>query len=453
LSRRATAVLLAVVPLLALAAAGYEAASPHREHQVRPPPAAATRETFSVAYTVTVLGAGAATADVRWDLAGIDEVERVRFKFDPERFGAFEGSGTIERRRGEVSWWPSGPYAHLRYTAALNHRHAPGKGYDSYAGDGWVLTRTSALFPRSSVSFRADIEPEPESRGRLIFRLPAGWDAVTAMPPTGRRRFIVESSGRFDHPRGWLMLGRFRRTDMTVGGTAVTIAATLEGTLPPARVLGLLEQALPVMSTLFGRMPARLLIAMAPDPMWRGGLSGEESFYMHGNRPLQTPDRTSPYLHELFHVVAPFRPAPDAHWVTEGLAELYTLEVQRRIGRLDGRGYAKALRLFARYGLWGQDFTRNQDCAIHNNSAPLVLYALDRRMREVTSGKRGLDDVVGALAAEGGVVSTARLLGVVRRLAGKTFDAFFRQHVYRGERPPLPEIPVETGAPASRLQE
>ena len=441
--------LLAVGPLLALAATGYQAVSARRERGAPPPPAAGLRETFSVSYTVTISAGTVTVADVRWDLAGIDEIERVRFKFDPERFGAFEGNGTIERRRGEVLWWPSGPYAHLRYTAALNHRHAAGKGYDSYAGDGWVLTRTSALFPRSAVSFRADSEPEPESRARLIFRLPAGWDAATPMPPAGPHRFVVESGGRFDHPRGWLMLGHFRRTDITAGGTAVTIAATPQGTLPPSRVLDLLERALPVMSTLFGRMPARLLIAMAPDPMWRGGLSGEESFYMHGDRPLQTPDRTSPYLHELFHVVAPFRPAPDAHWVTEGLAEFYTLELQRRIGRLDERGYAKALRLFGRYGLWGQDFTHNQDRAIHNNSAPLVLCALDRRMRAVTSGKRGLDDVVAALAAEGGVVSTARLLGVVRRLAGKTFDAFFRQHVYRGERPPLPEVPIEAEAPAS----
>ena len=442
--------LLALASVLALAAAHYKGAFSRREHRTPRPADEAPRETFSVTYTVEIPEAGATTAEVRWDLAGTDEVERVRLKFDPDRVSTFEGSGTIEHRRGEVLWWPNGPYAHLRYSVALNHRHAAGKGYDSYAGDGWVLTRTSALFPRSAVSFRPEIEPEPESRARLVFRLPAGWDAVTVMPADGPRRFIVESTGSFDHPRGWLMLGHFRRTDVRVGGTAVTIAATPLGTLAPVRVLGLLEQALPVTSTLFAHTPPRLLVVIAPDPMWRGGLSGEESFYMHGNRPLRTPDRTSPYLHELFHVVAPFRPAPDAHWVAEGLAEFYSVELQRRIGWLDDQGYAKALRLFARYGLWGHDFTHDQDHAILNNSAPLVLCALDRRMRAVTGGVRGLDDVVAVLAEEGGVVSTARFLGAVRRVAGKSFGAFFRRHVYRGERPALPEIALDTKAPATR---
>jgi hypothetical protein len=200
-------------------------------------------------------------------------------------------------------------------------------------------------------------------------------------------------------------------------------------------VLRLLVRALPAMHALFRRSAPRLLIVMGSDPMWRGGLSGEESFYIHGDRPLRTPDRTSPHLHELFHVLAPFRPAADAHWVTEGLAEFYSVEIQRRIGRLDDEDFAKARRLFARYGTWGQDLTRSHDHNVYNNSAPLVMDALDRRIRAATAGARGLDAVVAALADEGGVVSTARFLGTVRRASGKSFGAFFRRHVYRGERP------------------
>ncbi len=395
-------------------------------------------ETFSVTYTVDVTSPATGTALVRWELAGIDEVKRVRLRFDPERFDGFEGTGVVERRRGEIVWTPNGPYAHLTYRAALLHRHAPGKGFDSYVGDGWIVTRTSALFPRSAVLFRREIEAEPESRARLVFRLPPRWEAITAMPAAGPRQFVVESPDRFDHPRGWLILGRVRRTDTTLHGTAVTIAGPPSAGVPPDRVLALLGRALPIVHELLGTR-SRLVIAIGADPMWRGGLSGEDSFYMHGDRPLQTPDRTSPYLHELFHVNAPFRPAADAHWVTEGLAELYSIEIQRRIGALDDAGYAKALRLFARHGLWDHDFTRDQARAIHNNSAPLVLYALDRRIRRGTAGARGLDDVVVLLAREGGVVTTARFLGAVRRVTGKNYGAFFRRHVYRGERPPLPE--------------
>jgi len=211
--------------------------------------------------------------------------------------------------------------------------------------------------------------------------------------------------------------------------------------MPLDRILDLLDRALPLMHALLGAR-SRLLIVIGADPMWRGGLSGEDSFYMHGDRPLQTPDRTSPYLHELFHVTAPFRPAWDAHWLTEGLAEYYSIELQRRIGMLDDHRYAQALRFFARYGVWGRDFTRDQSRAIHNNSAPLVLYALDRRIRRDTDGAQSLDDVVHALAQEGGVVTTARFLGTVRRVTGKNFGAFLRRHVYQGELPTLPDAGI-----------
>ncbi len=431
-------VLLGIALLCAALAAGFVVhrvvSSPRRRHAS----SAVTnhaRETFSVTYTVTIEADDPSTAAVEWDLEGIDEVERIRLKYDAARFDDFDGSGTIERRDGELVWHPGAPYAKLHYRAHVLHRRAPNKGFDGYAGADWMLTRTSSLFPRASVLFRTSVEASPESRARLAFRLPTGWRVVTAMPNDGPRRFVVESPGRLDHPHGWILAGRFARADATVGDTAVTVASAGGAAVPARDVLALVEQALPSMSALLARTLPKLLIVRGPDPMWRGGLSGEESFYMHSDRPLRTPDRTSPYLHELFHVLAPFRPAEDGHWVTEGLAEYYSVEIQRRIGRLAPADVARALRLFARYGAWDVDFTRNGGSRVNNNSAPLVMYVLDGRIRAATAGQHGLDDVVGVLAREGGVVTTARFLGTIERIADRRFTAFFRRHVYRGEQP------------------
>ena len=395
------------------------------------------RETFSVTYTVTIDSDDRTSARVEWELTGVDEIERLRLKFDPTRFDGFEGSGTLERRRGEVIWRPGGPYARLRYRAALAHRRAANKGFDSFATRDWVLSRTSDLFPRASVLFRFAIEAAPESRARLAFRLPPEWQTVTAMPDDGAGGFVVESPGRMDHPRGWLMLGRFERDVATVGDTAVTVATAGATKTASSDALALVTQALPMLNALVGRSVPKLLIVRASDPMWRGGLSGEDSFFMHGDRPLRTPDRTSPYLHELFHVLVPFRPAEDAHWVTEGLAEFYSVELQRRLGRLTPSDVARAHKLFARYGKWDVDLTRTGGLAVTNNSAPLVMHVLDLRIHAATGGAHGLDDVVGLLAREGGVISTARFLGAVERVTGQSFTAFFRQHVYRGEQPAL----------------
>jgi hypothetical protein len=427
------------VAALALAAArlgvGAELSSPH------PTPAEGPRETFTVVYSVTISADDPTLAHVRWDLTGIDEVLRIRLKVDAGRFDGFRGSGTIEQRRGEVVWWPEAPYAHLEYAATLQHRRAPEKGFDSWATSDCVVARTQDLFPQSAVFLRPEIEASPESRSRLVFHLPDGWDAVTAMPADGHLRFVVEDpKRRFDHPYGWFLLGHFKRTQATIDGTTVTIAAAPGGSLPPEELIGFLQRTLPSLTALLAVAPERLLIVSAPDPMWRGGLSGEASLFMHAGRPLRTPDRTSPYLHELFHVLAPFRAAPDAVWAAEGLAEFYSVEIQRRIGALDADGYRRALRSFARHGLWGHDFTRTRDFALRNNSAPLVMYALDQRIRRATKGKHGLDEVVTALARERGILTTARFLGTVRRVAGVGMDVFFRRHVYGGELPPLPGL-------------
>lgn len=401
-------------------------------------PTAQPHETYSVQYTIEIDAATPARARVRWQLAGIDEIERIRFRFDPARFQGFGGSGTFERRRDELLWTPGGPYAELRYTALLDHRRAAGKGYDSYAGEGWILSRTTAFFPRSAALFRRDVEPSPESRARLALRLPSGWDSATVFPPEEPQRYVVETPHqRFDHPRGWLLLGHMQRTDVRIGETTLTIARTPGVTRRVEPITRLMAEALPYVKTLFDRPLSRLLIVIGSDPMWRGGLSGEQSFYMHDRRPIRTRDHTSPYLHELFHVAAPFRPHADAHWVTEGLAEYYSIELQRRMGRLSAARFQRALELFAEHGVWHQDFTRTAASALRNNSAPLVMYVLDQRIRAATGGQRGLDAVVTSLARDGGTVSTARFLGTVQRVAGKSFSGFFRRHVYRGEPPPI----------------
>jgi predicted metalloprotease with PDZ domain len=126
--------------------------------------------------------------------------------------------------------------------------------------------------------------------------------------------------------------------------------------------------------------------------------------------------------------------------VTEGLAEYYSIELQRRIGTLSDTKYQRALQLFATHGVWGHDFTRTSAPALRNNSAPLIMYLLDQQIRAATGNEHGLDAVVTSLARTGGVVSTANFLGTIERVAGKSFASFFRRHVYRGEQPAIASL-------------
>ncbi|MEZ4290169.1 MAG: hypothetical protein R3E53_06345 [Myxococcota bacterium] len=40
------------------------------------------------------------------------------------------------------------------------------------------------------------------------------------------------------------------------------------------------------MKEVFGELPDRLQLVVAGDPMWRGGLSGPNSLYLHAGLPL-----------------------------------------------------------------------------------------------------------------------------------------------------------------------
>lgn len=391
------------------------------------------KETFSIDYIVTVSQEHPRSAEVRWELSGIEEVKYLRLHFPADRLDRFHGSGTLEPIRGGLHWVPGGPYAHLTYRVRINHARGQHQRFDSYAGADWIVTRARDLFPRITINCEPGKEEGVKSRARLIFRLPSGWHSAAALPALGSNAYRLNEPGKMlDRPRGWFALGAVALDHQEIAGTMVQVARAPGSELHPPELFRFLDGTLPALGKLLNATPETVLLVSAPDPMWHGGISGEHSFFMHAGRPLRTPDKTSPYLHELFHVLQPFKPAADADWIEEGLAEFYSLELQRRAGLIDAAAYTRALGYFERYGLWNVDLTQQQDNAATNNSAPLVMYALDQRIQHATAGKARLDDVVTRLATRGGTVDTEHFRQTVNAVSGKKFTKFFDRHVTHG---------------------
>jgi len=397
---------------------------------------AETGETFAIDYIVSIVPRQPASARVRWELSGINEIKALRLRFAPDRLDHFAGSGTLEPTADGLRWIPGGPYAHLTYRVKLNHLRGRSQRYDSYAAPDWVVTRARDLFPRIAVTYEATGGREPRSHAQLIFHLPSGWQSAAPYPEVTANTYrLTPSHAKLDRPRGWVALGKFALHRQDIAGIMVSIAALPGSSLSADAVFRFFGLTLPALKALLQAAPQTVLVVSAPDPMWHGGISAEHSFFMHAKRPLRTPDKTSPFLHEMFHVLQPYQPAADADWIEEGLAEFYSLELQRRAGLIDTAAYARALAYFERFGLWHVDLTQQQDNAATNNSAPLVLYALDQHIQHATAGRKRLDDVVARLAQEGGRVDSARLLRVVNRVSGKKFTKFFERHVRQGEPP------------------
>ena len=401
-------------------------------------PPVQAKDTFSIDYIVTISKTHPQIADVRWELSGVEEVKYMRLRFPAARLDGFGGTGTLQPIPGGLQWTPGGPYAHLTYRARIDHVRGQHERYDSYAGSDWIVTRARDLFPRITINCQPGKEEGVKSRARLIFRLPSGWHSAAALTAIGPNTYRLNDPGKMlDRPRGWFALGKFTFDHQEIAGTMVQVARAPGSRLQAPELFRFLDGTFPVLKKLLNAEPETVLMVSAPDPMWHGGLSGSRSFFIHADRPLRTPDKTSPYLHELFHVLQPYKPAADADWIEEGLAEFYSLELQRRAGLIDAAAYTRALGYFERYGLWNVDLTQQQDNAATNNSAPLVMYALDQRIQHATAGKARLDDVVTRLAVRGGTVDTERFRQTVNAVTGKKFTKFFERHVVQGIPPSL----------------
>lgn len=402
--------------------------------------AAPAKETFSIDYIVTISARHPNIATIRWELSGIEEVKHLRLHFAADRLDRFQGTGTLEPIPGGLRWVPGGPYAHLTYRGHIDHGRGAQQRYDSYAGPDWIVTRARDLFPRIAINCEPGRDAGVKSRARLIFRLPNGWRSAAPLTALGANTYQLNEPGKIlDRPRGWFALGNIGVDHQEIAGTMVQVARAPGASLPAQEIFRFLDTTLPALKKLLDAAPETVLLVSAPDPMWHGGISGYRSCFIHAARPLRTPDKTSPYLHELFHVLQPYKPAADADWIEEGLAEFYSLELQRRAGLVDTAAYTRALGYFERYGLWNVDLTQQQDNAATNNSAPLVMYALDQRIQHATAGKARLDDVVTRLATRGGEVDTDRFLRTVNAVSGKKFAKFFDRHVVQG-------IPPRIGA-------
>src|SRR5205814_916822 len=159
------------------------------------PAPAAAHPTYSVDYLVRVSRRDPGRAHVRWLLAGIDEIRSLRLVFRDDRFADLSGTGTLARDGRTVVWTPGGPYAHLGYTVAIDHRRPPGARFDSHAARDWIATRALYLFPEINVSFREGTR-EAASRARLVFRLPRGWHSAAALAPLEENVFAVDEPGK-----------------------------------------------------------------------------------------------------------------------------------------------------------------------------------------------------------------------------------------------------------------
>lgn len=326
---------------------------------------------------------------------GAANFRELRMDFDSARFSAFAADGDLVVADGALTWRPPREGGRLRYRAEITHRRL-GAGYDARVSDGWALFRGNDVFPAAATRTLRGARAEAE----LEFVLPAGWSTATRyVEAEGDDRYVVANEGRrFSRPSGWMLAGRIGVRRSLIADRRVVLAAPVDEGFRRMDIMAFLNWTLPELTRIFRAMDERLIIVGAGDPMWRGGLSGPGSLFIHAARPLISENGTSTLLHELVHVGLGIAGSRHDDWVVEGLAEYYAVKILNQSGTLSERRGAIALESLADWGAEVDDLFLPRASGEVTARAVTVLAALDAELRLHAPERGGLDAVVAELA-------------------------------------------------------
>lgn len=386
--------------------------------------AAAAPKYYDVAYRAH-FRPEAGVVDVEIALSGERLPSRVVLHVDSRRHKQFTSTDPLQIEPSHVTWQPHGHAARLRYQFVVDHQRAP-QHYDSRMTADWAILRAEKMVPRASVTARRSLH----SRATLDFELPQGWAVATPYGSVGELHYTVDDpERRFDQPEGWLLAGKIGSRNEKIADVRVVVAAPTGDSARRQDTLTFLKFTLPRLQEVFPHLPPRLLIVSAGDPMWRGGLSGPASMFLHSDRPLISENRTSTLLHELAHIALGIRGDEESDWIVEGLAEFYSIETLRRSGSISAQRYKEALQRLARWAKRSTTLFGSHSNGATTARAVLAMRAADAEIRSASGGKASLDDVARKLASERGTVSLVRLQKAAQEVAGRPLHSLEREQL------------------------
>lgn len=368
---------------------------------------------YSVLYSVSITR-GSDEADVsmrvRQDRALLREV---RFPSNPA-ISNLRIDGKDVAMADEIVWQPPATGGTLQWTAKLAHQRGKSH-FDALLTDDWGVFRAEDLIPRAATR----VMQGAFSKTAMEFDLPDSWSVITAYAESDNRYVVNKEDRNFDQPSGWIAVGSLGIRRENVAGVSVAVAAPTGQGVRRMDILALLNWTLPELARVVGALPPRLTIISASDPMWRGGLSGPYSLYIHADRPLISENATSTLLHEVMHSILRQTAAPGYDWIVEGFAEYYSLQLLRRSGTISEQRYRKAIADQREWAESADTLCRKASKAATTALAVTVMQEVDDELRKHSSGEASLDDVLQALQSERDKISLDILQQTVAQLAGQ----------------------------------
>ncbi|WP_444893795.1 hypothetical protein ACJJIW_18090 [Microbulbifer sp. JMSA004] len=362
-------------------------------------------------------------AEVEMALSGDDMPSKLVLNLRSGRYQDLESDTPLKIEGDKATWQPEGKNPVLKYRFVIDNQRSNG-GYDSRITKDWAILRSDKLIAPVSATSRG------RSTARLKLELPDQWYAALPYPEIEDNLYeLSDPKRKFVRPKGWMIVGKIGSRQDMIAGTETRVAGPKNENIRRQDILAFLNWNLPELKKIFPLFPDHLLIVTADDPMWRGGLSGTRSLYMHADRPLISGNRTSSMIHELVHVGTGIHGDDESDWIVEGLAEFYSLEILRRTGGISETRYQEAMDKLIKWGKKAPSLLVERSSGPITARAAGVMQQLDKEIREASNGKASIDDVARELAQARGEVTLERFRSLSEKAAGKPVDALATENL------------------------
>ncbi len=343
---------------------------------------------------------------------GAERLHEARFSIDPERHTGFKGDGKIEAEGGYLTWVPPAEGGSLAFSTPINHQKKSGS-FDARMTERWAVFRGDDLVPPARVKIAAGAE----ATASLEVKVPKGWSFRAPYVEVEPGVFRIEHQGRsFDRPTGWFVAGELGARREMIDGVDVLVAGPIDQGVRRMDLLAFLRWNLPEVRKVFRAMPRTLLVVTAGDRMWRGGLSGPGSLFIHARLPLISENGTSTLLHEVIHTASSLH---GDDWIVEGLAEYYSVELMRRSGTLSNQRSVTVVERLQKWGKEAESLDARRSTGATTARSVAIFAQLDKEIRAASEEAKTIDDVVARLEQGARYINLAALREATQGVAGK----------------------------------
>ncbi|MEM7100935.1 MAG: hypothetical protein AAF541_21935 [Pseudomonadota bacterium] len=309
----------------------------------------------------------------------------------------------VGNRGGQLSWKVP--------TSALSTRSPA----DATITPAWALVKLDDIFPAATTRTLKGAS----SVSTLVLSGPKDWRFETAYGPVNSGPVAVQTERNFNRPKGWMLAGDLGIRRTQIAGRRFSVAAPKGSGMARMDVIAYLNWIVPDLINIFPEFPERTLIIGAPNELWRGGLSGFQSLYLHQDRPIVSENATSPMIHELVHVAGVHSAAPGSDWLVEGLAEYYALEILRRSGGISDKRFNDAISFQKAWAERENAPLKSPSSGAHTAYAVTVMHDLALELED-----RGISlDTITRQLLDAEEISASQLRSLVKNALGQPSSA------------------------------